>query len=374
MENIDITLDSVEIQNVNSVLTGPQGPAGFSPIATVSKTGNVTTISITDEDGTTTAQVLDGTDGSNGQNNTLVIGDVTSGATADATITGESPNQVLNLVLPQGPAGENGEDGLTPTIQIGNVTTVSPDTPASVSNSGTDTAVVLNFEIPQGIQGDTSGCLSTPTVVDELPETGEVGVFYFVPKTYTSTTVTGSTATLTITDNAGKFSEFVIEGNLTQGTPPDTPVALTGVVDITIGADTYQLDLGTNYLAKVNGVYDSIYLDDNMWYLERKIGYIQSYDGETITTDYVSTSGSLTVGDEVYYVLETPETITIEDPILLATLHQIMSIVFEQGTVSVATSANITCILSIGYYSFDIYNQYDKYVYVIESSNYERIG
>ena len=43
---------------------GPQGPAGangFSPVASVTKTGNTATITITDQNGTTTAQVSDGT-------------------------------------------------------------------------------------------------------------------------------------------------------------------------------------------------------------------------------------------------------------------------------------------------------------------------
>lgn len=373
MENIDIDLQQLDVQNIDSVLSGPPGPAGFSPIATVNKVENVTTISITDENGTTTAQVLDGTDGTNGQNNTLAIGTVSSGVTADATITGESPNQVLNLVLPQGPAGADGADGDTPTIEIGNVTTVSPSTPASVINSGTSTNVILDFEIPQGVQGDTTGCLSTPTVVRSLPATGTPGVFYFVPKTYTSTTASGDSFNLTITDNSGRFSDFEIQGNIEQNTPPDDPIALTGLITVTIDNENYEIDLGANYLGKVNTTYDRIYIDDNKWYLERNIGYIESYDGETITTAYISTSGSLTTGDEVYYILDTPETIEIEDPTLLLALNQIMSIVFEQGTVSVATSANVTCDLSVGYYSFDIHNQYDKYVYMIESSNYERI-
>lgn len=41
--------------------TGPQGPAGYSPSATVSKTGTTATITITDQTGTTTAQITDGT-------------------------------------------------------------------------------------------------------------------------------------------------------------------------------------------------------------------------------------------------------------------------------------------------------------------------
>ena len=42
--------------------TGPQGPAGYSPSATVSKTGTTATITITDQTGTTTAQITDGSD------------------------------------------------------------------------------------------------------------------------------------------------------------------------------------------------------------------------------------------------------------------------------------------------------------------------
>ena len=44
--------------------------------------------------------------GNVGPANTLTIGDVTSGAEASATITGDAPNQVLNLVLKQGEQGD----------------------------------------------------------------------------------------------------------------------------------------------------------------------------------------------------------------------------------------------------------------------------
>ena len=287
MENVDITLDSIEISNVSSVLTGPQGPAGFSPIATVSKTGGTATITITDENGTTTAQVTDGT---NGLNNTLAIGTVTSGATPSATITGDSPNQTLNLVLPKGDNGANGADGTTPTIAIGTVTTVSPTTPASVSNAGTNTAVVLDFEIPQGIQGSSANALSMPTVVNSLPETGEVGVFYFVPKAHTLHTGTGDSFTVSISEDAGRFQLFSINGVLEQATPPATIYVMTGISTIYIGSETYTLDLGDIELAKVQSQKDYIYNDGNVWKLHKVIGKIESYAGETITTDYVSTS------------------------------------------------------------------------------------
>lgn len=332
MENIDIDLNEVDIQNVDSVLTGPQGPQG--------------------EPG---PQGPEGPQGPQGE-------------TGPAGPEGPEGPQG-----PEGPAGADGADGTTPTIAVGNVTTVSPYTPASVTNSGTNTNVILNFEIPQGIQGDTTGCLSTPTVVSELPEVGVPGTFYFVPKTYISTTATGDSFNMSITDNAGRFSDFEILGNIEQGTLPDAPVALTGLITITIGSDDFEVDIGSNYLAKVTTNTDRIYYDNEKWYIERKIGYIASYDGETITTDYVSTSGSLTPGDEVYYVLDDVETVEIEDASITTALNVIYTQLLEQGTISVSTSANVTCNLSVAYYSFDIHNQYDKYVYVIETSNYERI-
>ena len=54
-----------------------------------------------------------GEKGDTGPSNVLSIGSVTKGDEANATITGESPNQILNLVLPKGDKGEKGEKGDT---------------------------------------------------------------------------------------------------------------------------------------------------------------------------------------------------------------------------------------------------------------------
>ena len=54
-----------------------------------------------------------GDPGDVGPANTLTIGTVTSGIEASATITGEAPNQVLNLVLKQGDKGNPGDDAPT---------------------------------------------------------------------------------------------------------------------------------------------------------------------------------------------------------------------------------------------------------------------
>nr|DAN60990.1 MAG TPA: nucleoid-associated protein [Caudoviricetes sp.] len=71
--------------------TGPEGPAG--------------------QPGKDGINGQDGRPGSPGPANTLKIGTVINGDTPNATITGEAPNQTLNLVLPKGEKGENGKNG-----------------------------------------------------------------------------------------------------------------------------------------------------------------------------------------------------------------------------------------------------------------------
>lgn len=64
---------------------------------------------------------------------------------------------------PQGPQGVQGLQGLqgpagnAATITIGSVTTSAPGTPANVTNSGTSSAVVLDFVLPKGKDGADGG-------------------------------------------------------------------------------------------------------------------------------------------------------------------------------------------------------------------------
>lgn len=50
---------------------GANGIDGISPIATVSKSGNTATISITDKNGTTTTTINDGVNGANGRDGVI---------------------------------------------------------------------------------------------------------------------------------------------------------------------------------------------------------------------------------------------------------------------------------------------------------------
>ena len=84
-------------------LTGPTGPAGATgEIGATGPTGPTGPAGATGEIGAT------GPTGPVGETPTLTIGIVTTGAPgtdAAATITGTSPNFVLNLTIPQGPTG-----------------------------------------------------------------------------------------------------------------------------------------------------------------------------------------------------------------------------------------------------------------------------
>lgn len=359
MENINITLQEPNIANVDSVLSGPPGPQGEP-----------------------------GTPGRDGVSPTINIGTVTTlpaGSPATVTNSGSESSVILDFGLPQGEQGvagtpgedgADGVDGVSPTISIGTTSTLEPDQQAYVSNVGTPTNVVLNFGIPQGIQGDNANCLSVPTIVDSLPAVGDPQVFYFVPIIDTTTTVTGSSVNLTVSaDKVGRIKDLEIEGNIEQSTPPATPEALRGVITFTINSEDYTVDLGDIYLAKVTTHQDKIFNIGDEFFIHREIGYIESYTDEDLTgVDYISTSGTLTPGDEVYYDLQDPTDTLIEDENLINALRIIRNQVLPVGTNTISTSADVTANISVEYYNVDPYHQYDKYVYMIDTANYEKVG
>ena len=171
---------------------GPQGPAGPGVAA-----------------GGTTGQVLakksntnydtEWIDNSGGSTVSVNVGKTTTGepdTNASVTNSGDETNVVLNFTIPrgktgpqgpagkQGPAGDTGpagpgvaaggttgqvlakksntnydtewidnSGGSTVSVNVGKTTTGEPDTNASVTNSGDETNVVLNFTIPRGKTG-----------------------------------------------------------------------------------------------------------------------------------------------------------------------------------------------------------------------------
>ena len=256
--------------------------AGSSATVTMSKNNNEYTLDFGIPKGN---KGDTGASGGSGEttvvNPTITIGTVTNGDTASATITGDSPNYTLNLVLPKGDKGDKGDvgvkgaDGITPTIAVGTTTTGEAGTNAGVTMSKSGTTYTFNFVIPKGAKGDT-GAAGTKgdkgekgdpfTYADftseqlaalkgakgdkgEKGETGADGVAGAkgdkgdkgekgadgVTPTFTIGTITtgaaGSTATVTIT---GTAPNYVLNFTIPKGDKGDTGEAGSGGdVDLT---------------------------------------------------------------------------------------------------------------------------------------------
>ena len=116
-----------------------------------------------------------GTDGEDGKTPSFEIGTVDKGESASATVTGNgtdasgNPRYRINLVLPKGDKGNPGTDGKTPVLEFGTVTTGNPGTQASASLTADGTTTeghpkyLLSLTIPRGdkgLPGEGSGNVS----------------------------------------------------------------------------------------------------------------------------------------------------------------------------------------------------------------------
>jgi len=105
-----------------------------------------------------------GATGSPGAAATVAAGTTTTGSPGTSAIvanSGTSSAAVFDFTIPRGevgatgPAGATGATGSAATVAAGSTTTLSPGTPAAVTNVGTSSAAVFNFAIPQGSTGAT---------------------------------------------------------------------------------------------------------------------------------------------------------------------------------------------------------------------------
>lgn len=107
-----------------------------------------------------------------------LIGNI-KGPKGDTGATGPQGNPGTN--------GTNGADGSAATVNVGTVTTVQYGNPATVTNSGTESDAVLDFQIPQGAPGEqvtTMGglilnAITTSSAVRPVPVVGDTGAVAF---------------------------------------------------------------------------------------------------------------------------------------------------------------------------------------------------
>lgn len=146
--------------------TGPTGPAATIEVEST-VTGEPGTQASVENVGTTGAAKLKftiprGDTGENGVTPTLSAGNVETlepDQPATASVTGEGPAYQINLGIPrgqtgaQGTPGQNGQDGQTPDIAIGQVTTLDPGQDATAEITGETPNLTLNLGIPKGPPG-----------------------------------------------------------------------------------------------------------------------------------------------------------------------------------------------------------------------------
>lgn len=174
-----------------------------------------------------------GEKGDTGTSATIAAGTATSlpsGSTPTVTNTGTSSAAVFNFGIPKGDKGDKGDTGATgatgspgeaATVSVGTTSTGLPGTNASVVNTGTSSAAVLDFTIPKGAKG----------------EPGDPGTAATIAVGATSTLPAGSSATVT---NTGTPSAAVFDFGVPKGDKGDTgnpgDAATVTVGTVTTGA------------------------------------------------------------------------------------------------------------------------------------------
>ena len=128
---------------------GADGADGYSPTATITQTAEGATITITDKNGTTTANVSKGVKGDKGD-----AGD--TGPQGPKGDTGDQgPQGIQGLTGPQGPKGDTGETGATgPQGPKGDTGATGPQGPKGDTGE-------TGPQGPQGIQGETGATGAT---------------------------------------------------------------------------------------------------------------------------------------------------------------------------------------------------------------------
>lgn len=247
-------------------IQGETGQDGFSPTASIEQTSTGATITVTDAQGTTTADLTNGADGAAA---TISVGTVTTGAAgSSATVTnsGTSSAAVFDFTIPQGDKGDTGDTGATgngiasieKTSTAGLVDTYT----ITYTNSNTSTFNVTNGQngtngndgySPSASVTQTSGG-ATISITDKNGTTtaniangakGDTGNAATIAVGTTSTGAAGTNASVT---NSGTSSAAVFNFTIPKGDTGATGTSVTGVTLIsTVGLDkTYRMAFSNN--------------------------------------------------------------------------------------------------------------------------------
>jgi len=198
-----------------------RGPNGFYYIGAEGAKGSVGPVGPQGEKGDKGDQ---GDTGATGPSNVITIGTVTKGNEASVTITGESPNQVINFVLPKGDKGDQGVQG--PKGDDGSQGEQGPQGEQGQQGEKGDKG-------DQGVQGEKGDKGDTGAQGAQGPK-GATGASGFSP--IASVTKSGKTATISITDATHTTTATISDGD-----------GATAIDVVTSTATTLSIDAGKAY-------------------------------------------------------------------------------------------------------------------------------
>ena len=163
----------------------------------------------------------------------IEIGETTTGkpgTPANVTNSGTNTAPVLNFTIPEG------EKGDAATIQVGEVTASDPGSEPKVKNSGTENAAVFDFVLPRGQTGPTG---QAATIEVESTATGEPGTQASVENVGT----TGA-AKLRFTIPRGNTGQNGVSPTLSAGNVETLEPGQPATASVTGEGPAYQINLG----------------------------------------------------------------------------------------------------------------------------------
>lgn len=186
-----------------------------------------------------------------------------------------------------------------------------------------NTNVFYNFNFKENTQYTVSGICKA---------TGNTRLIFKYTDGTISDALQNNKTTYAYKNYTSKIGKTILQIKCTYGSSGSMQI-LKGELQIEegISATTYEpytsqtqlISLGNIELCKIGDCQDKIYKNNNKWWLEKNIEKIESYNGETINTDYISSTGGLDIGATVYYQLATPTTTEITDTTLIQQLNNL---------------------------------------------------
>ncbi len=188
-----------------------------------------------------------------------------------------------------GKDGKDGTDGKAATISVGSVTTGEPGTSASVVNSGTENAAILDFLIPKGEKGESY--IKVVTISDDTPVLlSENGLYYI----HIDSTVDNIEPKVTLLkDEAMKNMR---NGNTDK---PTIPVDEGTLIKVNVADEEYGTVLVLGETRTSLAYYEFMLTSEPMW---GDISFVSDYTGSSSRDLWQSFTGwEILLDDFSYY-------------------------------------------------------------------------